>query len=62
MAEISINSSSDIQELILLYEKNKNRPWNEWLDFKTTFAKPGKQGLVGILTSKESDSKDKKQE
>lgn len=33
--------------------KNKEKKWDEWLEFETTFDKPGKQGLVGLLRMKD---------
>ena len=36
--------------------KNKNKEWHEWLEFDTTFDKPGKQGLVGLLKLKEDNN------
>ena len=38
------------------YTKNKNKDWKEWLQYKSTFEKPGKQGLVGLLNLKEDKS------
>lgn len=35
--------------LIDYYNKNKDKNWKEWLEFDQTFAKPGKQGLVGLF-------------
>jgi hypothetical protein len=32
------------------FEDNKHRPLCDWLTFDTTFKKPGKQGLVGLMT------------
>lgn len=34
------------------FNNNKNLLWNEWLEFHSTFKKPGKQGLTGIMTYK----------
>ena len=55
-----INSLSDVygyNDLFSYYEKNKDRPWQEWLSFDTVFDKPGKQGLVGLFS--QSDDKKK---
>lgn len=41
--------------LISHFEANKNKEWSEWLRFDKIFPKPGKQGVVGLLTSIESD-------
>ena len=35
------------------YDQNINKEWSEWLEFETTFEKPGKQGLVGLMHLKE---------
>ena len=43
---------SAYDQLRLDYSENKDKPWEEWLEFSTTFPKPGKQGLVGLLNSK----------
>jgi hypothetical protein len=34
------------------FQKNLNKPWNEWLEFHSSFKNPGKQGMAGILISK----------
>jgi hypothetical protein len=39
---------NDYNKLILYYEKYRNKPWNDWLEFDKTL-KPGKQGIVGLL-------------
>ena len=55
-----INGLSDVygyNDLFSYYEKNKDRPWQEWLSFDTVFDKPGKQGLVGLFS--QSDDKKK---
>jgi hypothetical protein len=44
---------SSYDRLLHYYEQNKEKPWQEWLEFYTTFPKPGKQGLVGLLQSKD---------
>lgn len=43
-------------ELVSTYEKNKNKNWKEWLNFDKIFDKPGKQGLVGLLSIKTDDT------
>ena len=35
--------------LIESYKKNKNNDWKTWLENPETFAKAGKQGLVGTI-------------
>lgn len=34
------------------FEQNKNKPWKEWLEIKSVFPRPGKQGIVGLMSSK----------
>lgn len=53
----SLNDVHLYNELLSYYEKNKDRPWQEWLSFDTVFDKPGKQGVVGLLTLTEKDDK-----
>jgi hypothetical protein len=36
------------------FNENKVKNWDEWLEFETTFDKPGKQGLVGLLRMKDN--------
>lgn len=50
---------SGYDQLLLHYSKNKDKAWKDWLEFYTTFAKPGKQGLVGLLRAKDQDISDK---
>jgi hypothetical protein len=47
------NKISSYEKLLTHYAENKDKPWKKWLEFNTTFAKPGKQGLVGLLKSRE---------
>ena len=54
-----LSEISGYSELLDYYEKNKDKPWQEWLEFDTMFDKPGKQGLVGLLKLKGKE-KDKK--
>jgi hypothetical protein len=51
MSQSSINLS-DYNKLVSHYENNKDKDWNEWLEFDSTFEKPGKQGLVGLFKLK----------
>ena len=41
-------------DLVDYYNKNKEKTFDEWLEFDRTFEKPGKQGLVGLLKPKKS--------
>ena len=54
---IPLHDNKDTYEQLLsYYEKNKDRPWKEWLSFNQTFEKPGKQGVVGLFSHLEKDS------
>jgi hypothetical protein len=53
----SLDKRSDYESLIDYFKNNKDKPWAEWLNFGTVFNKLGKQGLVGILTSKKNPDK-----
>lgn len=46
---------SSYEQLLLNYTTNEERPFSEWLEFDSTFPKPGKQGLVGLLKCKDKD-------
>lgn len=35
------------------FDQNRGKKWSEWLEFEKTFDKPGKQGLVGLLRTKD---------
>ena len=50
-------STTEYNNLINIFEKNKNKKWDEWLDFDSLFDKQGKQGIVGKLTVKENKKK-----
>ena len=50
---------SGYDRLLLHYSENKNKPWCSWLEFDTTFPKPGKQGLVGLLKCKDKNVPEK---
>lgn len=47
---------SGYDQLLLHYSTNRDRPWEDWLEFVTTFPKPGKQGLVGLLKCKDEST------
>lgn len=51
-----LNEESGFNKLLQHYEKNKHRPWEEWLSVEKIFPRPGKQGLVGLMKSKEDES------
>lgn len=52
----SLNEESGFNRLVTYYQKNKDRPWKEWLEVQKIFPRPGKQGLVGLMTGKEDKS------
>ena len=52
----SLNEESGFNRLVAYYQKNKDRPWTEWLEVKKIFPHLGKQGLVGIMVAKEDES------
>jgi hypothetical protein len=47
--------SSNYENLLNYFEKNKNKNWKEWLSFEGLL-KGGKQGIVGIFKSKDKDN------
>jgi len=51
---IDINESIYLQNIV---EKNKELPWNEWLEFDQSFDNAGKQGLVGLFKVKGTNKK-----
>tara|TARA_Y100000389_G_C17456976_1_gene518789 strand:- start:342 stop:1943 length:1602 start_codon:yes stop_codon:yes gene_type:complete len=55
-----LSNISGINEIVSFYEQNKDKNWDEWLSFHTSFDKPGKQGLVGLLKLKNCKSKKNK--
>lgn len=53
-----INPLGDLchySKLSILFDENKEKDWTEWLEYKSLFGKPGKQGVVGILSVKGTD-------
>jgi hypothetical protein len=53
---VSLNEKSGFNNLLKFYNKNKDRPWYEWLVVKTIFPRPGKQGLVGLMAAREDET------
>jgi hypothetical protein len=49
----SLNELSGFNRIVAYYQKNKDRPWSEWLELKKIFPHPGKQGLVGLMSAKQ---------
>jgi hypothetical protein len=50
---MSLNDKSGFNNLLSYYNKNKDRPWNEWLFVQKIFPRSGKQGVVGLMESKD---------
>jgi hypothetical protein len=46
-----MSSEQEFNQLVTLYENNKDKIWQDWLKVRTIFSKPGKQGLVGVMES-----------
>jgi hypothetical protein len=53
---LSLNIESGFDKILSHYNKNKEKPWDSWLKVDKIFPKPGKQGLVGIMVSKEDST------
>jgi hypothetical protein len=51
----SLHDLSGFNKLKLYYNKNKDKPWHKWLNVKTIFPRPGKQGLVGLMTDENEE-------
>lgn len=54
-----LSEISGFSHLVDYYNKHKDTPWKEWLEFDLTFDKPGKQGLVGLLNPSKEIGGDK---
>ena len=50
--------STKYQKLITYFEKNKDKPWNEWLKFDKLLDNQGKQGMVGLFNLKDENEED----
>ena len=48
-----LNEFSGFNNLVEIFQKNIDKKWYEWLNVETVFKKSGKQGIVGILSTKE---------
>jgi hypothetical protein len=53
-----LNEISDFSHLVDYYNLHKDSNWKKWLSWDKTFDKPGKQGLVGLLKSTNSNKSD----
>ena len=49
-----LNEFSGFNNLVEIFQKNIDKKWYEWLNVETVFKKSGKQGIVGILSTKEN--------
>ena len=47
----NIFKSDDYNDLLLYYDENKEKDFNEWLNHESTLKKLGKQGIVGLLNT-----------
>ena len=45
-----LTNINGFDQLFEYFNKNKDTTWSKWLKFENTFDKPGKQGLVGLLS------------
>ena len=52
------SSNSEYDQLVNHYETNNKESWDSWLEFSHIFDKPGKQGLVGIMKSRQDSKKE----
>ena len=57
--EKSLTNINGFDKIFKYYIDNRDKNFNKWLDFYTLFAKPGKQGIVGLFNIKNNtESKD----
>ena len=47
-----MDEDNTFYQLIEYYEKNKDKPIQDWLEFDSIFEKSGKQGLLGLFKTK----------
>ena len=50
--------SNKYQQLLIYFEKNKDKPWTEWLKFDKLLDNQGKQGMVGLFKLKDENEED----
>lgn len=50
---MSLNEKSGFNKLLAYYNSNKDKDWKEWLVVEKIFPRPGKQGLVGLMSAKD---------
>ena len=49
------NINNNYSKLKREFDKNKDKNWVSWLNYDSLFAKPGKQGVVGLLKTKKHE-------
>lgn len=52
-----MTSVSNYDDIVKAYKENEGKPWRDWLRFVKNLNKGGKQGLVGIMETKEDGGK-----
>jgi hypothetical protein len=52
-----LNEFSGFNNLVNIFEENKEKNWTEWLNLETVFEESGKQGIIGILSLKDNPKK-----
>ena len=45
-------TAKNYEDIIDIFNSNKDKNWYEWLEFDKIFSKPGKQGLAGLFNIK----------
>lgn len=53
----SLIKESGFDNILEYFEKNKHKPIEEWLEFVKIFKNNGKQGIVGLFSSKNTEKK-----
>ena len=51
----SLINNFGFNEIQKYVDENRDKIWEEWLEYFSTFPKPGKQGLVGLLKTKTNE-------
>jgi hypothetical protein len=51
----SLNEESGYNRALEFFNRNREKPWNEWLQLETIFSGTGKQGLVGLFRGKDTE-------
>ena len=53
---MSLNEKSGFNKLLAYYNSNKDKDWKDWLVVEKIFPRPGKQGLVGLMSAKDDST------